>query len=117
MKVATIPCYALNNAFKQAGFTDHEFMSVMETMIMVWRVNDFNQDLTRELVFNDLDMHELSAQHLWLAIYGEVMIVSNQIRELCLQSRLISWKVGPYNILLELEDEAFFTHGNHTAFD
>lgn len=115
MKLATIPCYRLNHAFKKAGFTEHEFMSVMETMIMVWRVNDFNQDLTRELVFNDLDMHELSAQVLWLDIYSEVMLVSDQIRNLCLQSRLISWKVTPYSILLELEDEAFFTHSSYTA--
>lgn len=117
MKVATIPCYTLNFAFKKAGFTDHEFMSVMETMIMVWRVNDFNPDLTRELVFNDLDMHELSAQMLWLNIYQEVTLVSNQIRELSLQSRLISWQVHPHNILLELEDEAFDPRSSRSALD
>lgn len=117
MKVATIPCYRLNHAFKKAGFTDHEFMSVMETMIMVWRVNDFNSDLTRDMVFNDLDMHELSAQMLWLDIYTESTLVSDQIRNLCLQSRLISWQVRPYNILLELEDEAFDPRSSRSTFD
>lgn len=106
MKLMTIPLVGINQALAKYGaFEPETIASVINTLVIYWRVNDYNESLTRELVLHDLELDPLVAQVLWNEIGQMLITIAYQIRSVALSHQLIAWRVQPYNILLELEDD------------
>lgn len=104
-EILTHPLGALRHAFESAGFDEHAFITVITGLIMVWRSNDLVEDLTREVIFSELDLDELSAQLFWNNVGSELTTVATLIRNFALQGKLIRWVVYPHTLLLELDSE------------
>lgn len=104
-EVVTHPISGLYQAFNKAGFDEHAFVTVLTGLIMVWRSNDLVEDLTREVIFSELDLDELSAQLFWNSVGSELTTVATLVRNFALQGKLIRWVVYPHTLLLELESE------------
>lgn len=105
-KTVTLPYLTLRAHFKLYGFTDDEITSVMTTLIMLWRVNELVEDITKEYIFTELDLDELTAQMFWNAACLDLLSLANSIRNLAVRGQLIRWVIYPYTILLELDSEA-----------
>jgi len=105
-KTVTLPYLTLRAQFKLFGFTDDEITSVMTTLVMLWRANELYEDITKEYVFTELDLDELSAQMLWNAVSLDMLAIAGSIRTLAGRGQLIRWVVYPYTILLEISHEA-----------
>lgn len=99
----TVTLGVLRHQFEAAGFDTHAFVTVLTGLITIWRSNDLLEDITKEVIFNELDLEELQAQVLWNATQQHLMTIAIRIRNLALAGRLIRWSVYPHSILLEVE--------------
>lgn len=105
-KVITLPFIQVRQHFQTYGFTNDEITSIMTTLVMIWRSNELVEDITREYVFTELDLDELTAQALWSAVSIELVGLANTIRTLAVCGQLIRWVVHPFTLLLEVQNEA-----------
>lgn len=116
-RLATIPLGKLPGIFNRLDFGPDEFVTVMFSLIQVWKANDYRGDLTIEYIFSELDLDPLVAQVLYLEASQAMTEIGNLVRSFVVSGRLIRWEVLPYVILLELEDEhqILFPHGQGSA--
>lgn len=117
MITKTIPLALVNRCFTNAGLKPEQTYSVIATLVHIWRMNDHNEGMTRELIFNELELDELTAQTLWNTLQQPLLAISQQIRELALAGRLVSWKVLPLTIILEIEYENLVPLSTYTPVD
>lgn len=104
-KIVTLVYPFTRGVFNRHGFTDDEVAVIITTMVTIWRCNDLIEDLTREIVFSELELDELTAQLLWNECGVELTTTGQSIRTFSLNAQLIRWVVHANGILLELEDE------------
>jgi len=111
-RMVSIPLGKLPEIFKRLEFGPDEFVTVLFSLIQVWKANDYRGDLTIEYIFSELDLDPLIAQMLYLEASAAMTEIGNQVRAYVVAGRLIRWDVMPYVILLEIEDEqVLFAHG------
>ena len=101
----TIQFPAMRQKFKVYDFTDPEIEAIIAGLITLWRHNKLFEDITREVIFSELDLDEITAQLLWNDISYDIILVAQQIRTYSLQNRLIRWVTYSYAIMLELDNE------------
>lgn len=101
----TIQFPAMKQKFKAYDFTETEIEAIIAGLVTLWRHNELFEDITREVIFSELDLDEITAQSLWNDISIEIVNIAAQIRCYSTQGRLIRWVTFSYAIMLELEDE------------
>lgn len=104
----SLPIYDIPKHFKELDFTTKEMMDILFGLIYIWRHSELVEDITNEFIFSELDLDPLIAQVLILSIGPKLTAIGNAIRDLALTGRLVTWKVTPYLILLELEHEDLY---------
>lgn len=118
-RIVTIPLGRLPAIFKRLAFGPDESVSILTSLIRVWRANDYRVDLTIEFIFSEMDLDPLAAQMLHLEAGNYMTDIGRQIRALVVAGRLIRWDVSPYVILLEIEDDnqVYEPFDNGSPFD
>lgn len=104
-KVITLPFVQARQHFHTYGFSDDEIVAIMTTLIMIWRSSELIEDITKEYIFTELDLDELTAQAFWSMAGNEILAMANTVRNLAVRSQLIRWVVHPYTLLLEVDHE------------
>lgn len=101
----TIQFPAMKQKFKAYGFTEAEIETIVAGLVTLWRCNELFEDITREVIFSELDLDEITAQSLWNDVCVEIIDVAAQIRSYSTRGVLIRWVSFSYAVMLELEDE------------
>lgn len=101
-KMIVIPIPKLRNDFTSMGFSDNEIVSILLSMFTIWRVNELVEDITREIVFTELDLDELHATMFWNVVETELVCLANKVRHLSLCNQLHRWVIKSRFILMEI---------------
>lgn len=114
-----IPMGAIPSVFYNHGYTEHEMLNIVFGMIEVWKMPGMPTSVTVEDVLSEMDLEPLTATMLIMQAGGLLTEVINHVRAYADSMELISWKVLPYAILLEIVDdpEMFQSHGGDSAAD
>lgn len=105
MSVTTIPLVKVYEAFKQYGFLEDEVTNILIGLVMIWRVNEHVDEITKEVIFTECDLDELNAQMLWNLIGTELVSVASLFRQMHSDHVVLRWAIHTYNIILELQNE------------
>lgn len=116
-RMMSVPLQDIPKHFKALDFTTKEMLDILFGLVYVWRHSELIEDITNEYIFSELDLDPLAAQMLILNIGPKLSAIGTCIRDYSLAGRLISWKVKPYLILLELEHEDLYPLSSRATTD
>lgn len=118
-RIVTIPLGKLPGIFRRLDFGPDDIVTILFSLIRVWKANDYRGDLTIEYIFSEMDLDPLAAQMLYLEAGNYMTEIGRQIRAFVVAGRLIKWDVSPYVILLEIEDanQVYEPFDNDSAYD
>lgn len=95
---------AIPSIFYNHGYTEHEMLNIVFGMIEAWKMPGMPVTVTVEDVLSEMDLEPLTATMLIMQVGDLLTEVVNHVRAYADSMELISWKVLPYAILLEIVD-------------
>ena len=101
----SIPLGKIPSCFEQCDFTEDETVSIMSSLVQLWRFNDHPYDMTCEYINTELDLEDTMAGMLIVYSIDALMEVAAQIRALALSGKFRRYSVFLYTIIVELDND------------